>query len=285
MDDAQLERSLQGIGKICLVKYYQTFRDRSRTDPSFLINFLMKAGVSNEAGAKIRAGYAKRIFIEGHENDALKIIVNSARVPAEIRDQARLLLNGGSAPLPPCPPAPIPVVAEPIAIDRVMLDYIRNAAASGLLALHAAALDELRERRIVRSANGPGGDYAELLFVEAFAWTRMKNSAAGYDAIDAANIRYQVKSRRIHSPATSRQLSALRNFSDATFDFLAGVLFNKDYSVMRAAIIPYNIIQVRFSEYTNSSIFFLEDRIWNLRGVRDVTQELRSAATRLDRRR
>jgi hypothetical protein len=30
--------------------------------------------------------------------------------------------------------------------------------------------------------------------------------------------------------------------------------------------------------------FFLEDRIWSLPGVRDVTQELRIAATNLDAR-
>lgn len=215
----------------------------------------MRAGVSNEAGAKIRVGYARGIFNERRENDALKIIAKSARVPPEIRDKARLLLNGSSAALPPRP-APVPVVAEPIAMDMAILGYIRNATASELLALHATALDKLRERGIVRSANGPGGDYAELLFVEAFVWTRVKNSVAGYDAVDAANIRYQVKSRRIHSPTTSRQLSALRNFSNAPFDFLAGVLFNKDYSVMRAAIIPYNVIQARFSKHTNSSIFF-----------------------------
>jgi hypothetical protein len=165
-----------------------------------------------------------------------------------------------------------------------VLEYIREATASELLALYATTLDELRERGIVRSANGPGGDYAELLFVHAFGWTRVKNSVAGYDAVDAAEMRYQVKSRRLHHPTTSRQLSALRNFPDAPFDFLGGVLFNKDFSVMRAAIIPYKVIQARFSKHTNSSIFLLEDRIWALPGVRDVTQELRSAATNLDAR-
>ena len=113
MDDAQLKRSLQGIGKTCFVKYYKPFRDKSRTDPSFLVNFLMRAGVSNEAGAKIRVGRdARGIFNEGRENDALKIVVKSARVPPEIRDKARLLLNGGSA-LPPRPRPPRSVGISP----------------------------------------------------------------------------------------------------------------------------------------------------------------------------
>jgi|HubBroStandDraft_4_1064222.scaffolds.fasta_scaffold20910_3 hypothetical protein len=180
------------------------------------------------------------------------------------------------------PAPPIAGAAESVVLDKDVLGYIHKTTTSGLLALYGTILDELRERRIVRSANAPGGDYAELLFVEAFGWTRVKNSVAGYDAVDASNNRYQVKSRRLPHPTTSRQLSALRNFPDAPFDFLAGVLFSKDYSVMRAAIIPYNLIQPRFSKHTNSSIFFLEDKIWHLVGVRDVTQDLRSAATNLD---
>jgi hypothetical protein len=130
----------------------------------------------------------------------------------------------------------------------------------------------------------PGGDYPELLFTEAFGWTRAKNSAPGHDAVDAAQTRFQIKSRRLHHPTTSRQLSALRNFLDAPFDFLAGVLFSKDYSVARAAIIPYNVIRVHFSKHTNSWIFLLEDRVWNLPGVDDVAQQLRRAARSLDTR-
>jgi hypothetical protein len=182
------------------------------------------------------------------------------------------------------PLPPIAGGAESVVVDKDVLGYIHEATTSQLLTLYGTILDELRERGIVRTANAPGSDYAELLFVEAFGWTRVKNSVAGYDAVDASNNRYQVKSRRLSSPTTSRQLSALRNFPDAPFDFLAGVLFNKDYSVMRAAIIPYNVMQPRFSKHTNSSIFFLEDKIWHLPGVRDVTQDLRSVAANLDAR-
>jgi hypothetical protein len=174
------------------------------------------------------------------------------------------------------------MVVESVVIDKNVLSYTRTTTASVLLALHGTILDQLRERGIIRSGNAPGGDYAELLFVRAFGWTRVNNSVAGYDAVDDSGSRYQVKSRRLSHPSTSRQLSALRNFPAAPFDFLAGVLFSKTYSVMRAAIIPYNVIEPRFSKDTNSSIFFLEDRIWNLPGVRDVTQELRRAATNID---
>ena len=222
--------------------------------------------------------------------------ISQSRLGQEITDKALNLLNHNTLSLslrlpdslPQRPPTPIPVVvAEPVIIDENVLGYIRKATVSEILALYATALDELRERGIVRGANGPGGDYAELLFVQAFGWKREGNSSAGYDAVDTAtNMRYQVKSRRLHDLKTSRQLSALRKLPDSSFDFLAGVLFNKDYSVMRAAIIPYDIIKsrARFQEYTNSWTFLLDDRIWNLPSVRDVTQQLRSAATNLDTR-
>jgi hypothetical protein len=112
MDDAQLERSLQGIGKKCLVNHYELFRDKSRTDASFVIDFLVKSGVSNEAGARIRVSFAKGIFNARREADALNIIAKSAGVTLETRDKARLLWNDSAAPPPPVPPAPIFVVAE-----------------------------------------------------------------------------------------------------------------------------------------------------------------------------
>ncbi len=68
------------------------------------------------------------------------------------------------------------------------------------------------------------------------------------------------------------------------FDFVAGILFNADYSVMRAAIVPHQLIRqrARFNEHTNSSIFYLNDSVWSLPDVRDITAELRTAAVQLN---
>jgi hypothetical protein len=76
----------------------------------------------------------------------------------------------------------------------------------------------------------------------------------------------------------------LQNLSEASFNFLAAVLFRKDYSVMRAAIIPYRIVKERttFSEHTRSSIFYAKDSLWDLLEVRDVTEQLRHAAIELN---
>jgi hypothetical protein len=150
--------------------------------------------------------------------------------------------------------------------------------AAELLALHARLADELRTRGITRSFNNPTGDLAEHLFCKAFDWKREDNSHAHIDALGPDGARYQIKARRVTRHNTSRQLSAIRDLNGAHFDFLAGVLFAEDYSVMRAAIIPCSVAveHSTFVKHTNSYKFLLRDDVWQMPGVHDVTTELRS---------
>jgi hypothetical protein len=147
-----------------------------------------------------------------------------------------------------------------------------------LLVLHTQIGDELRRRGILRSANNPTGDLSEYLFCKAFGWNQAGNSHPNVDAVGADGTRYQIKGRRITRFNNSRQLSAIRDLSGAHFDFIAGVLFNEDYTVMRAALIPHAVALERstFVERTNSHKFLLRDDVWNAAGVRDVSAELRA---------
>lgn len=148
-----------------------------------------------------------------------------------------------------------------------------------LLRAHGAIIEELRRRDIVRSANNPISDLAEILFCRAFGWTRESNSAVGHDATDSSGSRYQIKARRLASSTGSRQLSAIRNLSAEPFDYLAAALFNRDFVIQRAAIIPLAIVKtrVRRSPHTNSDVLHLRDEIWALSEVRDVTEAVRAA--------
>jgi hypothetical protein len=110
-----------------------------------------------------------------------------------------------------------------------------------LLALHARLADQLRARGITRSANNPTGDLAEYLFCKAFGWKQAGKSNANVDAIGSDGTRYQIKGRRITRYNHSRQLSAIRDLGGGNFNFIAAVLFNEDYTVMRAALIPHSI--------------------------------------------
>jgi hypothetical protein len=141
-------------------------------------------------------------------------------------------------------------------------------------------MDELRVRGVIRSSNNPTGDLAEYLFCKAFGWTQAGNSNPNLDAIGSDGTRYQIKGRRLTQHNGSRQLSAIRDLDGRNFDVLAGVLFSKDYSVQRAALIPYPVVSSRcaFVSRTNSHKFFLREDVWEAPGVQDVTATLRAVS-------
>jgi len=153
-----------------------------------------------------------------------------------------------------------------------------------LLRLHARIVEELRDRAIARTSNNPTGDLAEDLFCKAFDWRPTENSKAHIDATAADGTRFQIKGRRITRHSQSRQLSAIRDLVGRHFDYLAAVVFSEDYGILRAAIIPYAVVEHRatFVERTNSHRFILHDDVWNAPGVRDVIQALSEVARSLE---
>lgn len=158
-------------------------------------------------------------------------------------------------------------------------DHVKYLSIAELLILHVQIGEELRQRGVVRSANNPTGDLAEYLFCSAFGWQQAPNSERGYDAIGEDGTLYQIKGRRIHRRNKSRQLSAIRDINSRHFDVLAGVLFDDDFNVIKAALIPIEVVVERstFIAHTNSNKFFLKDDVWNAPGVRDVTAEIAKA--------
>lgn len=165
---------------------------------------------------------------------------------------------------------------------RLRPDFIRSASVGELMRTYGDVLDELRERRVLRTGNGPIGDYAEQLFASSFGWVLTGNSAAGYDATDERQVRYQIKARRITSRSPSRQLGALRRLPQRPFDVLAAVLFDENFGIVRAALVPFEIVATlaKRTEHTNSWRLMLTDRVWSLSGVKDVTETIRTAVER-----
>ena len=148
-----------------------------------------------------------------------------------------------------------------------------------LLKLYASLLDALRTRGTLRSANNPVADYAEGLCKRAMGWELADKSTAGYDATDAQGRKFEIKSRRITTENASRQLSAIRAIERQRFDFLAGVLFDREFAVMRAALIPFAVVKQhgKLSAHTNSWRFILRESVWTLPGVDDITDRLKAA--------
>lgn len=146
-----------------------------------------------------------------------------------------------------------------------------------LLQAHAGIMEELRERGVARNANNPTGNLAEYLFCRAFCWRQAGNSEKGFDARDSEGKTYQIKGRRLHRRNRSRQLSAIRDVDG--FDVLAAVLFDDQYRVSRAVLIPRSVVRERskYVSHTNSYKFMLTDDVWNDGRVKDVTGDLRAA--------
>jgi hypothetical protein len=111
-----------------------------------------------------------------------------------------------------------------------------------MLTAYAELMEELRSRGICRSSNNPVGDYTEGLVAAKLHLELRGKSASGYDAVDPAGKRYQIKGRRLTPHNQSTQLSALRNMKDEPFDFLVAVIYNPNFTVAYAGIVPYSVV-------------------------------------------
>lgn len=151
--------------------------------------------------------------------------------------------------------------------------------ALGLLRVYDTVMQELIETGVLRSRNNPVADFAEYLCCEAFDWQLNTRSTKGHDAVDINGVRYEIKARRMSASNQSRQLSAIRKIDERNFDFLVGILFDANFSIVRAAQIPWSTVREcgTFVASTNSTKFMLRDAVWDIEGVSDITEHLRGA--------
>lgn len=144
-----------------------------------------------------------------------------------------------------------------------------------LLRQFSTILNELRRRRVVRSMNNPVADLAEGMAAVALGGTLAPGSERDYDVAVGdgdRTIRYQVKARRLNADNQSRQLGALRRMDGRGFDFLVGILFAEDFTPIRGAVIPWEVVKARstYRSHTNAWVFHLRDDVWALPGVTDL---------------
>jgi hypothetical protein len=151
-----------------------------------------------------------------------------------------------------------------------------------LFRIFAHVLNELRSRKITRSTNNPVADYAEYLCSVALSLERAKKSTKGFDAVDSMGRKYEIKARRMTAHNSSRQLSALRELDKGHFTFLAGILFREDFSIMKGCLIPHAEVLKRavYKQHVNAWILHLEDNIWQIPGVQDISELLLRAESR-----
>jgi hypothetical protein len=140
-----------------------------------------------------------------------------------------------------------------------------------LLRLSRLILRELRARGIVRSSNAPAGDYAELLIQRTTSGELAPNAQKSWDVKAASQERIQVKARVLTPENPSRQLSPIRSWD---FDTLAVVLFDDDFSVVRAVSLDIEVVRAVgvWRKHVNGWIVFARDDL--LADGVDMTNEV-----------
>ena len=152
-----------------------------------------------------------------------------------------------------------------------------------LLRLYGDVLEALREKNIVKTANNPVADYAELLVCRALGLRQQANSNKGFDAEDpTTGERYEIKARRrtVHNVRPTR-LSPIRNLEEQHFQFLVVVQFNPDFTVERAVRLPWGAIQFvsSNSRHVSGRIVSMGDAVWDRPDALDITERLRAVET------
>jgi hypothetical protein len=146
-----------------------------------------------------------------------------------------------------------------------------------LLRCFASILDELKAQKVIRTRNNPVSDYAEWLVAEKLGLKLEPSNTKGYDARSPDCLRYQVKARRLERPDNDPpQLGVIRNLEGDDFDYLVGVLFNNNFGVHKAYLIPHDVISesARFSTLVNGYILQLRGDLLAAPGVEDITHVL-----------
>ena len=167
--------------------------------------------------------------------------------------------------------------------NYLFIMYIEEKAlsTSDLLSFFGKILDELKDRKIIRSQNSPVGDYSEWLVAQVFNLELQTNSNKGFDALDSEGTKYQIKGRRLCSLNSSRQLGVIRGLEDRKFDVLVGVLFDRNFSLLEAYMIPHRIIagHSKYNEHQNGHILHLKGKILQATGVKRIDAHLRKWTT------
>lgn len=142
-----------------------------------------------------------------------------------------------------------------------------------ILNLYAMILIELKKRNITRTSNNPVADYAERIVADKLSLKLMPNSHSGYDAVGDNNLRYQIKARRKTRQNSSKLPSVFRNLEQRDFDYLVGILFQEDFSLDKAYLIPYETVKkyAGYSEHRHGHILHLKGEILLDKNTQEIT--------------
>ncbi|HZL34216.1 MAG TPA: hypothetical protein VFC78_02835 [Tepidisphaeraceae bacterium] len=145
----------------------------------------------------------------------------------------------------------------------------------GALAQYFSALQKLEPYSIKTLA-----DYAEYAFEAALGGKRVGRNGKGYDLIVPRLGRVQVKSRQLPSDGRIEERLHLSTCSAGSCDFLAAIIFNADFSVKKATVVPFLAVFDFMQRHVDPQKKIRFDLIAALPGAGDVTSDVRRAVER-----
>lgn len=145
-----------------------------------------------------------------------------------------------------------------------------------LLRQHSSIINELKRRGVVRTQNNPVGDYTEWLVAKGLGLELSGNSSMGYDAIDSEGVKFQIKGRRITPENKSRQLGGIRKLEEKNFNKLVAVIFDENYEIIDAVLIPHKVIKeyASYRSHVNAHILHLKGDILSDERIKDIKKDL-----------
>lgn len=146
-----------------------------------------------------------------------------------------------------------------------------------LLLLNSEIMTELKNREVIRTRNNPIADYCEWLVAMKYKWKLENSSNQGFDAVDNAGRRVQIKCRTAINGKGSRQLGVIRSLDQNPFDYLIAIIFDEKIEVLNAYRISKTLIRkyARFSKHQNGHILILKGSILSDKNLVDITKKLR----------
>lgn len=145
-----------------------------------------------------------------------------------------------------------------------------------LMNLYSQILDELNERKVVRTHNSPVGDYAEWLVCNRLGYRIENNSNKGYDAVDVeSNQRIQIKSRWVRGPLNKIVLSPIRERNLLGFDELVVLLFDENFGIRHVFRMPPIVVAEygKWRPHINGYLLRMSKGLLDDERVREITNQ------------
>lgn len=138
-----------------------------------------------------------------------------------------------------------------------------------------AAARKLLAAHSIRDAE----DFAEVLVAEAVDGKRVESGVTqGYDVVCAAYKRIEVKCRQLPLDGRIEERVSFNDSKADGFDYAAVVVFEADFTVKGAVLVPYASIWPIVAAHAYGRVSYVQARA--LPGAIDITTRVREAAAR-----